>query len=279
MTTNNSLDLAATIAWVAELAREVGAFQRQSIGQPTIEFKGIRELVTAVDRQSEEMIVEALLKRFPSHDIFGEESHRKDEGQSPYRWIIDPLDGTTNYAHSLPIYCVSIGLERRHDDGHSDIVGSVIYAPALDQCFTAWRGGGSFMNGEPIHVSKTEALIDSVLATGFAYVRDKTANDNLANWCHLLKNTRDLRRFGSAALDLAYVAMGRFDGFWEYHLQPYDVAAGALLVQEAGGQVTDTEGGDQWLFGRRIIASNGPLHALIQAELKPVVEDGFIPLN
>lgn len=277
-----SLDIAAAVKAAAAIAREAGALQlgaRAGVGDVKVEFKGRVELVTEVDRASERLIVDRLLERFPDHDIYAEEGERKEERASPYRWIIDPLDGTTNFAHGLPMFCVALGLEERRGPEESAIVGAVVYAPALDEMFCARLGGGATLNGAPIRVSATDDLLDAVLATGFAYVRDETENDNVDNWRRMVFETRGLRRFGSAAIDLAYVAAGRFDAYWEMHLQPYDVAAGALLVHEAGGLVSDTEGGDEWLFGRRVIASNGRLHAAIQERLAPVVDDGTIPFG
>lgn len=271
------LNLQEALDLARALAESVGRFQMDSRGKAKVEFKGPRELVTAVDKESEERVVKGLLDRYPNHDIYGEEAWFKDERKSPYRWIIDPLDGTTNYAHSLPMFAVSIGLERRSEDGPSEIVLGVIHAPALGETFTAIKGQGAFLNGNAIRVTECSELMQGVFATGFAYARHKSPNNNLDNWSHLAMVTRDLRRFGSAAIDMAYVAAGRFDGFWEYHLQPYDVAAGAILIQEAGGRVTDTEGGQSWLFGKRIIGSNGHIHEALKKELAPLKPDELIP--
>lgn len=271
------LDLSEALTLATSLAQSVGQYQLECRGKAQVEFKGPRELVTAVDKESEERVATGLLERYPDHDIYGEETWFKDERKSPYRWIIDPLDGTTNYAHSLPMFAVSIGLERREADGSSEIVAGVIHAPALSETFTAIKGQGAFLNGAKISVTACTELMQGVFATGFAYARHKSPNNNLDNWSHLAMVTRDLRRFGSAAIDMAYVAAGRFDGFWEYHLQPYDVAAGAILIQEAGGRVTDTEGGSNWLFGKRIIGTNGHVHEALQRELIPLKPDDLIP--
>jgi myo-inositol-1(or 4)-monophosphatase len=272
------LDLSKALNLVRKLSNEVGEYQLERRGKARVEFKGPRELVTEVDRESEERIVAGLLAAYPDHDIFAEETWQKDERKSPYRWIIDPVDGTTNYAHGLPLFAISIGLEKRTESS-SEIVAGLIHAPAMRETFHAIKGQGSFLNDEAISVTQCAELKNGILATGFAYVRHKSANNNLDNWSHLAMTARDLRRLGSAAIDMAYVAAGRFDGFWEYHLQPYDVAAGAIIIQEAGGRVTDTEGGPDWLFGRRIIATNTLLHEALQAELKPVQDDGFIPVS
>jgi len=267
-------ELEAFVMRARAIAIEAGALQLASLGQVAPEFKGLRELVTELDRASEELICTQLLGSFPDHDIYAEESHRRDDRRSPYRWIIDPLDGTTNYTHGLPIFAVSLGLERRSPDGSSEIVGAVIHTPAIGETFHAWKGGGAWLGERRLSVSPAQRLIDAVLATGFSYVIDRTENDNLDNWAKLSLKTRGVRRMGAAAVDLAYVAAGRFAGFWEMHLQPYDVAAGALLVREAGGRVTDMKGGDDWLFGRQIIATNGLLHEALQESLAPVIDDG-----
>lgn len=218
------------------------------------EYKGIRELVTEKDREVERFLVEELRSEF-DHAILAEEEV-DEEGDT--RWIIDPLDGTTNFVHGLPFYAISIALER----AGSCVLG-VVYVPYLDETFLAERGKGAWFNGESIRleVSDTSELIRAVLATGFAYDRERFPN--LDRWARLHEATRGLRRCGSAAIDLAYVAAGRFDGFWEVGLAPYDVAAGAVLVEEAGGRVTDLAGGDDWLEGRSILATNGHLHQAI----------------
>lgn len=246
--------------------------------QPQIDFKGRRELVTPVDKACEALIVERIQAEFPTHGYFAEEGH-VTEGERPYRWIVDPIDGTTNYAHRLPAFAISIGVE--DTDG---LCAGVVHAPYLGETFYGRRDGGAWFVRGPraaatprrIAVSRTADLADAVLATGFAYVRNETENTNLDNWARLSLMTRGLRRVGSASLDLAYVADGRFDGFWEMHLKPYDVAAGVLLIREAGGRVTDMFGGEDWLEGQTIVATNGALHQRLRDELADVRADAWV---
>jgi myo-inositol-1(or 4)-monophosphatase len=182
---------------------------------------------------------------------------------SDWNWIIDPLDGTTNFVHGLPFFAVAIGLTWR-----SVPVVGVVHAPVLGETFSAAHGLGATCNGAPIRVSRTSEMADALLATGFAYTRDQAgAVDNLERLRRVMPHVRDIRRCGSAELDLCYVARGSFDAYWEYGLAPYDVAAGAVIVREAGGVVTDIEGGDSWLFGGQVVASNGALHEAVRRHL------------
>ena len=237
------------------IAREAGAllldnFQRR-IG---FEYKGDVDLVTAADRASEKLIIGRIQAKWPDHDLVGEEGTRRETG-SDYRWYIDPLDGTTNFAHGFPVFCVSMGLQFR---GH--MVAGVVYDPTRDELFTAEKGKGAFLNGEPIHVSKVSTLGESLSATGFpSHKRHK--NPNIHFYHEVTLNTHGVRRAGSAALDLASVAAGRLDAFWEFNLNPWDTAAGALLVEEAGGRVTDMHGRAWRLDGPETLASNGIVHA------------------
>lgn len=219
-----------------------------------IDHKGAVNLVTEMDLKSEKMIHSAIRREFASHSILAEETHSEDTG-SRYRWIVDPLDGTTNYAHRYPIWCVSIGIER---DG--EIVGGVIYNPNLDEMFYGWRGKGSFLNGKRLHVSRETRLSHALLVTGFPYDIRESDVDNLDNFARFYKVCQSVRRGGSAALDLAYVAAGRFDGFWELKLSPWDTAAGKLLVEEAGGHVTDFSGSEFDIFSKEIVCANKRLH-------------------
>ena len=227
-----------------------------------------RELVTAADRAAEAGIVDRLRAEFPRHGFLAEEGARTKKGcidppGAEHVWIIDPLDGTTNYVHGVPTWSVSIGLFV----AGVPVVG-VVHAPALREMFVAWCGGGAFRNGQPMTTRATPELADSLLATGFAYDRDEAgAVDNLARLRKVMPLCRDIRRLGSAALDLAYVAAGVFDGYWETGLSPYDVAAGAALVREAGGLVTDDEGGEDWLFGRSVVAGADAVHGALIAVL------------
>ncbi len=256
-----------------DLARDAGKIMMESLGRTHVTKKGWRELVTEVDQACERHVVTMLKVHFPDHDYYAEEGHERREKKSPWRWIIDPVDGTTNYAHSIPMFSISIGLEKA-----GEMVGGVVFAPYVQEMFFGWKGGGAYLNSRSLRlqVSQTDAISESVLATGFAYVQNQTPNDNLQNFCRITREAQGTRRFGSAAVDLAYVAAGRFDGFWEMHLKPYDVAAGAVLIREAGGRVTDFFGGDDWLEGQTIVATNGKIHEALRTRLDPVQPDGHV---
>ena len=238
----------------AEIARESGAviseFARRRIG---FELKGTYDLVTEADRASEQLIVERLHQQFPTHTIVAEEGGGND-GSSEYCWYVDPLDGTTNFAHGFPVYNVSLGLERC-----GEIVAGVIYDPTRDEMFQAELGSGAFLNGEPIHVTPTARIDDSLSATGFPS-RKRHQSVNIHFYYQLAMMSHGVRRAGAAALDLAYVACGRLDFFWEFALKPWDVAAGSLLVREAGGLCTDMLGAPLDLRGAHILADNNALH-------------------
>jgi myo-inositol-1(or 4)-monophosphatase len=236
-------------------ARRAGALLRTHAGAPrTVDVKGSPiNLVTEIDRQAEALIVETIHARFPHHAVLGEEGGARGEGS--HRWIIDPIDGTTNFVHGLPLFSVSIGLEV---DGRLEI--GVVYDPARDECFVAERGAGAYLGDRRLAVSATASLGASLLATGFPYdVRD-TPDNNLAEYAAFTRRNRSVRELGSAALTLAAVAAGRLDGYWELVLGPWDVAAGWLLVEEAGGRVTDLSGGPLDLAAPRVVASNGRIH-------------------
>jgi myo-inositol-1(or 4)-monophosphatase len=200
------------------------------------------------------MLVSNIKKHFPHHDILTEESPATNSG-SEFRWIIDPLDGTTNYAHGYPVFCVSVALER-----DNDIIIGAVYHPMLNEMFWAEEGKGAFLNNRKLSVSDNTELSKSLLATGFPYDIRETENNNLVYFNRMATRAQAIRRAGAAALDLAYVAAGRFDGFWELKLMPWDTAAGWLLVREAGGTVTDLLGGDFSLTSPHILASNGKIH-------------------
>jgi myo-inositol-1(or 4)-monophosphatase len=227
-----------------------------------IGYKDEVNLVTEVDCLSEETITQMIRSEFPDHGILTEESEGR-KAESAYRWVIDPLDGTTNYAHDFPAYCVSIALEK---DG--EIILGVVYNPNLDELFEARKGNGAFLSGarkpesgkRRISVSPTAELSRSLLATGFPYDIRTSKIDNLNHFANFYKRSQAIRRAGSAALDLCYLAMGRFDGFWELKLSPWDTAAGSLLVTEAGGKVTDFSGGPFEIYSKEIVASNGRIH-------------------
>lgn len=220
-----------------------------------VKHKGEINLVTEMDIKSEELIKKTILDAFPDHQVLAEESEAPQE-RSRYRWIVDPLDGTTNYAHGLYMYCVSIALEI---DGTVEL--GAVYDPVLEELFTGIRGGGALVNGKPLHVSRTAELNQALLVTGFPYDLRTSRVNNMDNWNDLSVRAQALRRLGSAALDLCYVAMGRMDGFWELKLYPWDVAAGALFVEEAGGKVTDFGGKPFSVYSKEILATNGKIHS------------------
>jgi myo-inositol-1(or 4)-monophosphatase len=219
-----------------------------------IKFKGAINLVTEMDHRAEAAVIEILEMAFPDHGILTEESKGR-EGSGSYRWILDPLDGTTNYAHGYPFFCVSLALEK---DGQ--IIWGIIYDPLREELFAAEAGRGATVNGKALHVSATRNIEQSFLCTGFPYDMRESSEDNLRYFSRFAKTVQAIRRDGSAALDLCYVAMGRFDGFWEMKLNPWDVAAGSLIVTEAGGRVTDFSGNHFSIHGQEILASNGFIH-------------------
>jgi myo-inositol-1(or 4)-monophosphatase len=236
-------------------ALRAGTILRDNVGGPReISFKGEVNLVTEMDTRSEREIVAVLRAAFPDHGIMAEEETTIRNG-SAFTWIIDPLDGTTNYAHGYPNFAVSIALER---DGEM-IVGAV-YDPLRDELFTAQKGHGAHLNGRPIRVSTNDRLIRSLLATGFPYDRTTSERNNLNCFSALLMASQEVRRSGSASLDLCSVASGRLDGYWELKLQPWDVAAGSLIVREAGGMVSDFSGARFSIHDWEIAASNGLIH-------------------
>jgi myo-inositol-1(or 4)-monophosphatase len=219
------------------------------------------DLVTEMDQRAEAFIVERLLGAFPDHAVLAEESGATD-GRSEYRWLIDPLDGTTNYAHGLPVFAVSVALERA---GVVEL--GVAYDPSRDECFVAERGRGATLNGEPIRVSSVDALDQALLVTGFPYDIRTTSETNLPEHATLSVRAQAVRRLGSAVIDLCYVACGRLEGFWELALGPWDMAAGGLIVREAGGRVTNVRGGPWRLEGPGVLATNGRVHDAILAAL------------
>jgi myo-inositol-1(or 4)-monophosphatase len=228
--------------------------------------KGTIDLVTEIDFACERMCRAVLAERFPDHDILAEELGEESDAQpgSRYRWVFDPLDGTTNYAHGLPIYCASLGLEI---DGRREV--AAIYDPSRKELFTAERGEGAYLNGQRLAVSETPALLDSLLVTGFPYDMHKRSGGELVDlFGAFLSRARAVRRLGSAALDLCYVAAGRFEAFWEQYLKPWDVAAGALIVEEAGGRVTGMDGTPFDPAAAHLVASNGHVHDELLAVIR-----------
>jgi myo-inositol-1(or 4)-monophosphatase len=237
------------------VARDAGALLRDRLGtRIDIGHKGSINLVTDVDLASEKLIRKAISTYYPRHEILAEEGGLS-ESNSEYRWIVDPLDGTTNYAHGYPVFCVSIALEHQ-----GEVVVGVVYDPMREELFAAERGGGAALNNRPIRVSKIEDLTQSILSTGFPYDIKTSKLTNLDHWANFAMNAQALRRDGAAALDLCYVACGRYDGFWELNLSPWDTAAGALIVAEAGGRVTDFGGGGFSNYKPEVVASNGLIH-------------------
>ena len=238
-----------------EAAVKAGRLLRENIdGTREIRYKGDINLVTEMDRRSEHTIVETLRGVFPGHGFIAEEE-TDQRNQSGFLWIIDPLDGTTNYAHGYPCFSVSIALQHE-----GQVIVGVVYDPMRDELFSAEKGGGSFLNGKKIAVSRTDSLIRSLLATGFPYDRKESDRNNLDYFHHLLMASQEVRRDGSAALDLSSVAAGRFDGFWELKLKSWDVAAGSLIVLEAGGAVSGLSGNTVALDAGEILATNGRIH-------------------
>ncbi|HEX6726475.1 MAG TPA: inositol monophosphatase family protein [Nitrospira sp.] len=227
-----------------------------------IEYKNPINLVTDADRAAEQCVIDHIKAHFPTHRFLAEERGRLEEAQSPYLWIIDPLDGTTNFAHGYPAYCVSIGLEYE-----GRCVLGAIFDPSRNELFTAIEHRGAQLNGRAIHVSNTMTLDGSLLVTGFAYDIRETPRNNLDHFVKFSLKAQGLRRTGSAALDLCYVAAGRFDGFWEVRLNPWDMAAGAVIAREAGGRLTDFSGQDLSIYGQELVASNGQIHEAMLAVL------------
>lgn len=239
-----------------ETAKRAGALLRAEAGKRRqISFKGSpTNLVTEMDRRAEALIIDSIRAAFPAHAILSEERGAVG-GPSSHRWIIDPLDGTTNYAHGIPIVGVSIALQV---DGQTRL--GVVYDPNLEECFVGERGKGAWLDGQPLSVSRTPTLNESLLATGFPYSIRETPRNNLAEFAAFSLRCRGVRRMGSAVLYFCYVAAGRLDGYWELRLGPWDAAAGALIVEEAGGRVTNLEGGPLDLERPAVVASNGVIH-------------------
>ncbi len=256
---------------MSAIAREAGALLMQYFHQGLkIEYKGDADLVTAADRASEALIRERIKKQFPGHDVLGEEQGLNDQG-SDYRWYVDPLDGTTNFAHGFPVFCVSMALEHRASKSAAEgqRVAGVIYDPTRDELFTAEQGRGAHLNGQAIHVSKAARLKECLVATGFpSHKRHK--NPNIFFYHQITLRSHGVRRAGSAALDLCNVASGRFDGFWEFNLNPWDTAAGVLIVEEAGGRVSHFDGAPFQIDSRETLASNGLVHDELVREFQEI---------
>jgi myo-inositol-1(or 4)-monophosphatase len=249
---------------IQQIALEAGDLLMQHFGKVDIEYKGEVDVVTAADRESEKLIVERLTKLWPEHDLMGEEGARRTSG-SDYRWYIDPLDGTTNFAHGYPVFCVSIALERK-----GELIAGTVYDPTRREMFAAEKGAGAFLNDRTVRVSKTTTLAESLIATGFPSQK-RHKNPNIHFYHHITLQTHGIRRAGSAAMDLAYTAAGRYDGYWEFNLNPWDTAAGVLIVYEAGGVVSDLDGRPFDIASKEVVASNGTLHPALLHELQAVM--------
>jgi len=246
------------------IAREAGSLLMDYFHRHVkIEYKGSADLVTIADRQSEALILDRIRRHFPGHDVMGEEGSRIETG-SDYKWYVDPLDGTTNFAHGYPVFCVSLAVEH-----HGVRIAGVVYDPTRDELFSAEKGSGAQLNGQPIHVSSIARLTECLVATGFPSHK-RHQNPNIYFYHQLTLRSHGVRRAGSAALDLCSVAAGRFDGFWEFNLNPWDTAAGVLLVEEAGGRVTDFSGGPFQIASRETLASNGHVHDALVAEFQAI---------
>ena len=254
-----------------QVAVEAGVMLMERFGRlaaSEIERRGARDVVTAADQAAEEHITRRLRAVHPRIPVMAEEAAAGTILEAPRgpAWIVDPLDGTVNFIQGIPFFAVSIGYV---EDGQP-LLG-VVHAPALAQTFWGGPGSGCFEGERPVSVSATPMLEDAIVATGFAYRRNEVEDPNVDNLARMILRTRGIRRMGAAALDLAYIASGRLDAFWELHLKPWDMAAGAALVRAAGGTVTDLAGGDAWLFGSHVIATNGLLHDSVRAEVGPRV--------
>ena len=253
-----------TLAYVEHLARESGAILRAGYDKEhEVNYKSVIDLVTEVDHQSEAYLLGEVRRDFPEHHIFSEESG-VIQGSDQHIWYIDPLDGTVNYAHQVPIFCVSIAYA-----SHGKTTLGVVYDPLRDEMFTAERGKGAYLNGQRLQASVATELQKSLLVTGFPYDAWDTKQDNFANFIKFGKLTQGVRRLGSAALDLSYVGAGRFDGFWELALKPWDVAAGGLVCEEAGALVTNVEGGADYISPPQSVLATAPgIHARMLEELR-----------
>jgi myo-inositol-1(or 4)-monophosphatase len=269
------------MVWVPKasaIAREAGQRLREFFSQGVeTEYKGDVDLVTVADRTVERLIRTRLGEEFPEHGVYGEEGTR-ERMEGEFRWYVDPLDGTTNFAHGFPQFCVSMGLEQRMHGSASPedgtLVAGVIYDPMRDELYTTERGKGAWLNGKPIHVSRIPVLAEALVSTGFPS-RKRHESPNIHFYHEFTLRSHGVRRAGSAALDLAFVASGRLEAFWEFNLNPWDTAAGILLVEEAGGQVTDFAGAPFKLDSREVLASNG----LIHGELVGLFKDMFAGRN
>jgi len=249
------------------VAKEAGAFirrERQNFDLNNVEHKGFNDLVSYVDKEAEKIVVNGLKAILPEAGFITEEGTENKQGEE-YNWIVDPLDGTTNFVHGIPVFSVSIALMRK-----KEIILGVVYEVNNNECFYATKGGGAYCNDTRISVSDAPDLASSLVATGFPYYDFNHVDIYLAVLKKIMRNSHGIRRIGSAAVDLCYVASGRVEGFFEYNLNSYDVAGGVIIVQEAGGKVTDFKGGDNYVFGKEIIASNSKTHEELLGEISSI---------
>jgi myo-inositol-1(or 4)-monophosphatase len=256
-----------------EAALEAGKFLKESVGKVLqVERKLGQEtnLVTQIDKKAEEIIINKIKGKYPDHDFLAEESGSHNR-QSDVRWVIDPLDGTLNFTHGMPLFSVSIGVEVK-----GEIVAGVVYEPNLNELFTAEKGKGAFLNKKPIRVSRVDSLIESMIVTGFPYTIQENPDHAVQHFVNMLMKAQGIRRLGSAAVDLCYVACGRFDGFWEVSLNPWDMAAGVLLIQEAGGRFTDFHGKPSSIYNKQVLMTNGLIHEKVIEILRQGI-DGKSP--
>lgn len=255
--TNHSIEfIIETAKFAGELARRMRDEKKLSL-----EYKNDKDIVSEADSAVEKLITDRIQERFPTDGIWGEESG-KSNISSDFLWVIDPIDGTTSYVHGQPFYSVSIGLQYK-----GEAIAGVVFAPDLNEIYSAEKSAGAFLNGRKISVSHRSRLIESVLATGFACIRAGAEKNNLENFCRILPKIRDIRRYGSAAIDLCYVASGKLEGFWEMNLKLYDICAGALILKEAGGTVSDFKGGRSYPE-HGLVASNGLIHQELLSNFK-----------
>lgn len=261
-------DLTSLCAATVEIVNEAGIFIKNEIGKVAvndIETKSLNSLVSYVDKTAEIRLVERLSSLLPGSSFLTEEAV-VIQSKAPFRWVIDPLDGTTNFLHQLPCFAISVALQK-----NDEVVLGVVLEVNRNECFYAWKGGGAYLNGKPIRVSKTDYLKDGLIATGFPYHDFSQIEAYFKVFEKLMKTTRGIRRWGAAAVDLAYVACGRFDAYFEYALNPWDIAAGGIIVQEAGGEVCDFEGTKNWFLGKSIIAANNRVFS----EFHQLIQNGF----
>ena len=260
-TSDQPVDMAAALKVAVAAAKDAGAIQREAYDREVkVERKGTIDLLTEVDTACETSVVTALKKTFPDHRILAEEGGEMGADAHPCQWVIDPLDGTTNFAHRFPFFCVSIGLEIAGEPTLGVVFAPMLGAAGNGELFVAEKGRGATLNGVPLCVSTVDALVDSMLVTGFAYDVHRARRNNLDHFSDFTRMAQATRRTGSAALDLSYVATGRFDGFWELNLKAWDTIAGRLMVTEAGGQVSRFDGSNHSIYDNEILATNGHIH-------------------